>query len=94
MRCEHNRTIVDGVSMSSRCVLVKAIHIWNLADFALARVLCVLLIWLKLLRTGHTKPRGGVDMGDHPPITPCRAMSPHEGGGNSGRIFEMIVRHF
>lgn len=33
-------------------------------------------------------------MGDHPPITPCRAMSPHEGHGNSGRIFEMIVRHF
>lgn len=33
-------------------------------------------------------------MGDHPPITPCRAMSPHDSGGNSGRIFELIVRHF
>ena len=33
-------------------------------------------------------------MGDHPPITPCRAMSPHEAVGNSGRIFELIVRHF
>ena len=48
----------------------------------------------QLLRAGHTKPRGGVDMGDHPPITPCCAMAAHEAGGNSGRVFELIVRHF
>lgn len=25
-----------------------------------------------LIAQGHNKPRGGVDMGDHPPITPMR----------------------
>ena len=46
-----------------------------------------------LLRQGHNKSRGGVDMGDHPPITPCRAAGPHELSGDMGRIYELVVRH-
>ena len=45
-----------------------------------------------LLAVGPTKARGGVDMGDHPPITPVR-----EGVGLSGdmaRVFDLVVRHF
>ena len=46
-----------------------------------------------LLRNGHAKPRGGVDVGDHPPITPCRAAVPGEHSGDAARIFELVVRH-
>ena len=31
-----------------------------------------------LLMEGHNKSRGGVDMGDHPPITPCQSAGPDE----------------
>lgn len=48
----------------------------------------------RLLRAGLEKPRGGVDHGDHPPITPCRAAYPHEHTGDAARIFELVVRHF
>ena len=47
-----------------------------------------------LLVQGHTKARGGVDMGDHPPITPCRSAGVHELSGDSARIYELVVRHF
>ena len=47
-----------------------------------------------LLQEGHNKSRGGVDMGDHPPITPCRAAGPHELHGNMARVYELVVRHF
>ena len=47
-----------------------------------------------LLAQGHNKSRGGVDMGDHPPITPCRAAGPHELSGDMARIYEFVVRHF
>ena len=40
------------------------------------------------------KGRGGVDMGDHPPITPCRAASPHELSGDMARVYDLVVRHF
>ena len=33
-------------------------------------------------------------MGDHPPITPCRAAVPGEHSGDAARIFELVVRHF
>ncbi|KAL1507735.1 hypothetical protein AB1Y20_007348 [Prymnesium parvum] len=48
----------------------------------------------ELLRGELHKPRGGVDRGDHPPITPCRACAPHEHGGDLGRVYELVVRHF
>jgi DNA topoisomerase-3 len=48
-----------------------------------------------LLTSGSpTKSRGGVDMGDHPPITPCRSAGSHELSGDMGRIYEFVVRHF
>lgn len=46
-----------------------------------------------LLRTGHTSPRGGTDVGDHPPITPVRGGG-SELGGDMGRLYDLIVRHF
>ena len=45
----------------------------------------------ELLAQGHTKSRGGVNMGDHPPITPCRAVGLHELSGDMGQIFELVV---
>ncbi len=48
----------------------------------------------ELIAQGFNKSRGGVDMGDHPPITPCRAAGPHELSGDMERIFEFVVRHF
>ncbi|GKY93229.1 hypothetical protein MPSEU_000290600 [Mayamaea pseudoterrestris] len=44
----------------------------------------------KLLREGHNKSRGGVDMGDHPPITPCRAAGPHELSGDMARVADAV----
>ena len=46
-----------------------------------------------LLATGINKARGGVDMGDHPPITPCRANS-GELSGDMARLYELCTRHF
>mmetsp|Transcript_35891 Transcript_35891/g.57265 ORF Transcript_35891/g.57265 Transcript_35891/m.57265 type:complete len:828 (-) Transcript_35891:259-2742(-) len=48
----------------------------------------------QLVRDGHTKPKGGVDMGDHPPITPCKMAQPHELGGDEGRLYDLVTRHF
>lgn len=47
-----------------------------------------------LLTRGPNKSKGGVDMGDHPPITPCRAAGPHELSGDMARIYDFVVRHF
>lgn len=47
-----------------------------------------------LLKEGPNKSRGGVDMGDHPPITPCRAAGTHELSGNMERVYELVTRHF
>uniref|UniRef100_A0A7S2LTZ7 DNA topoisomerase n=2 Tax=Leptocylindrus danicus TaxID=163516 RepID=A0A7S2LTZ7_9STRA len=46
-----------------------------------------------LLHNGVNKPKGGVDMGDHPPITPMRAA----GGtlsGDMARVYDLVTRHF
>ncbi|KAG7362205.1 DNA topoisomerase [Nitzschia inconspicua] len=48
----------------------------------------------ELLAQGPNKSRGGVDMGDHPPITPMRAAGSHELSGDMGRVYDMVVRHF
>jgi DNA topoisomerase-3 len=47
-----------------------------------------------LLQKGVTKAKGGFDMGDHPPITPCRSAVPHELSGDVGRVYDFVVRHF
>jgi DNA topoisomerase-3 len=40
-------------------------------------------------------PQGGVDVGDHPPITPVRAATESElGGGESWLIYDYVARHF
>ncbi len=48
----------------------------------------------ELLRQGHTKSRGGVDAGDHPPITPCRSARAGELSGDMARVYDLVVRHF
>ena len=47
-----------------------------------------------LLNEGMNKSKGGVDMGDHPPITPCRAAGTHELSGDMARVYDLVVRHF
>lgn len=42
-----------------------------------------------LLQRGVSRPQGGVDVGDHPPITPCRlATEDSVGGGDAWRMYE------
>ena len=48
----------------------------------------------ELIALGHNKSRGGVDMGDHPPITPMRAAGPYELSGDMSRVYELVVRHY
>jgi hypothetical protein len=47
-----------------------------------------------LLAAGPTPPRGGVDAGDHPPITPMRAASGAELSGDAWRLYNMVARNF
>ncbi|XP_065913915.1 DNA topoisomerase 3-beta-1-like isoform X2 [Dysidea avara] len=48
-----------------------------------------------LLLTAKVKcPKGGKDVGDHPPITPMKCASRHELSGDSWRLYEYIVQHF
>lgn len=45
--------------------------------------------------TGFKRPQGGVDMGDHPPITPVAMASEASlGGGDEWRLYDYIARHF
>ena len=48
----------------------------------------------EMLQEGINKSRGGVDMGDHPPITPVRAAGPSELSGDMARLYDLVVRHF
>lgn len=49
----------------------------------------------ELLQEGINKPKGGVDHGDHPPITPCRLATQQEiHDRDSWRIYDYVVRHF
>ena len=46
-----------------------------------------------LLAEDIKKPKGGIDMGDHPPITPCRAASGYL-SGDMARVYDLVTRHF
>jgi DNA topoisomerase-3 len=46
-----------------------------------------------LLALGPNKARGGVDMGDHPPITPVKSARGGELSGDMERVYELVVRH-
>lgn len=49
----------------------------------------------QLLQAGVKHPQGGVDVGDHPPITPVRAATEAElGGGDMWRLYDFVARHF
>lgn len=48
-----------------------------------------------LLQEGINKPKGGVDHGDHPPITPCRLATQNElYDRDSWRVYDYVMRHF
>ncbi len=47
-----------------------------------------------LLNAGPSRNSKGVDMGDHPPITPCAPAPPGTLSGDQARVYEMVVRHF
>uniref|UniRef100_A0A8C3LPF1 DNA topoisomerase n=1 Tax=Chrysolophus pictus TaxID=9089 RepID=A0A8C3LPF1_CHRPC len=47
-----------------------------------------------LLSEGINRPRKGHDAGDHPPITPMKAATEVELGGDGWRLYEYITRHF
>ena len=47
-----------------------------------------------LLAGGLVRPKGGKDVGDHPPITPMRAASELDLGGDEWRLFDYVTRHF
>ncbi|KAM3572437.1 hypothetical protein VYU27_005564 [Nannochloropsis oceanica] len=47
-----------------------------------------------LLEEGVARPRAGLDAGDHPPITPVRALDSTEFPGDMGRLYELVTRHF
>merc|ERR1719193_958460 len=47
----------------------------------------------ELLQHGLNRAREGVDMGDHPPITPVRAGTEAQ-IGQGWRLFDMVTRHF
>lgn len=49
----------------------------------------------ELLREGINRPKSGVDVGDHPPITPCRSATSSEiFDRDSWRIYDYVMRHF
>eukprot|EP00899_Mesostigma_viride_P006662 jgi/Mesvir1/15998/Mv08302-RA.2 len=48
-----------------------------------------------LVAKGFAVPKGGTDVGDHPPITPvCAATESELGGGDMWRLYDHITRHF
>lgn len=47
-----------------------------------------------LLRDKFKKPHKGMDVGDHPPITPCRAVAQTSLRGDEWLLYDIVVRHF
>ncbi|KXS19810.1 DNA topoisomerase 3-beta-1-like protein, partial [Gonapodya prolifera JEL478] len=48
----------------------------------------------ELLKEGVKRPEGGVDKGDHPPITPTRCATEFDLAGSDWRLYDMITRTF
>ncbi|CAG8638027.1 972_t:CDS:10, partial [Paraglomus brasilianum] len=48
----------------------------------------------ELLENGVHKPSGGVDVGDHPPITPMRKAEEGDLSGDTWRVYSYVTRHF
>ncbi|OII73131.1 DNA topoisomerase III beta-1 [Cryptosporidium ubiquitum] len=49
----------------------------------------------EMLQKGFNLPRkDGVDLGDHPPITPVRSATQSDLDGDSWRLYDLITRHF
>ena len=48
----------------------------------------------RLMEAGIHRPTGGVDVGDHPPITPARMAVESDLGHDAWRLYEYIVYHF
>jgi DNA topoisomerase IA len=47
------------------------------------------------LAAGFSRPQGGNNAGDHPPLTPVRCATEAElGGGDAWRIYDYVARHF
>ena len=42
----------------------------------------------------HLYSSGGVDVGDHPPITPMRSANRHQLRDNEWKLYDFITRHF
>lgn len=47
-----------------------------------------------LLKNGYDRPSGGVDVGDHPPITPTRLALEGDFHGDTWRLYDFVVRNF
>ncbi|CAI7993512.1 DNA topoisomerase 3-beta-1 [Geodia barretti] len=47
-----------------------------------------------ILRTSIKPPSGGVDVGDHPPITPMRSASRDQLRDSEWKIYDFVARHF
>lgn len=43
---------------------------------------------------GFTRPKSGLDAGDHPPITPMCSVGPNELSGDDWQLYEYICRHY
>lgn len=48
----------------------------------------------QILTDGINRPKKGVDVGDHPPITPMKSATCTELDGDCFKIYDYIVRHF
>lgn len=48
----------------------------------------------ELLKNGPMSPRRGVDVGDHPPITPMRVATENQLDWEAWRLYEFISRNF
>lgn len=48
----------------------------------------------QILAEGINRPKKGIDVGDHPPITPMKAATSNELDGDNWKLYDYIVRHF
>ena len=47
-----------------------------------------------LISIGLRQPRQGIDMGDHPPITPVASVDVNTLPSGESALYEMITKHF